>query len=89
MRVRPKAVVVFSAHWQAQGDGVNVNVGEGGGLIYEWAIFCFQTFPSVPCYDWKQSDRYVIGLTEHIYIAFTDFQGSTTKKNTPTSEAKQ
>lgn len=35
-RVKPKAVVVFSAHWQAQGvAGVDVNVGEAGGLIYE------------------------------------------------------
>lgn len=37
--VRPKAVVVISAHWEAGGPkesgGVEVNFGEGDGLIYE------------------------------------------------------
>lgn len=36
-RVKPKAVVVLSAHWEAgkgQG-GVEVNFDEGEGLIYE------------------------------------------------------
>lgn len=35
-RVRPRAVVVFSAHWQAARAGeIEVNVAEGGDLIYE------------------------------------------------------
>lgn len=36
-RVKPKAVIVISAHWEVeQGqDGVEVNFGEGEGLIYE------------------------------------------------------
>lgn len=36
--VRPKAVVVISAHWEAGGQdgGVEVNFGEGDGLIYEY-----------------------------------------------------
>lgn len=37
--VRPKAVVVISAHWEAggpkEGGRVEVNFGEGDGLIYE------------------------------------------------------
>lgn len=41
---RPRAVVVISAHWEAEtsgkgqeggGSGVEVNFGEGDGLIYE------------------------------------------------------
>ena len=40
--VRPKAVVVISAHWEAERglkeeeNGVEVNFGEGDGLIYEY-----------------------------------------------------
>lgn len=45
--VRPEAVVVFSAHWQAggsrhgetQADVVEVNVGEQEGLIYEYGLY--------------------------------------------------
>lgn len=33
--VKPKAVVVFSAHWQAGSDAVQVNTAEITGLIYE------------------------------------------------------
>lgn len=35
--VKPKAVVVISAHWEARRgqEGVEVNFGEGDGLIYE------------------------------------------------------
>lgn len=36
-QVKPKAVVVVSAHWEAVGEegGVEINFGEGDGLIYE------------------------------------------------------
>jgi 4,5-DOPA dioxygenase extradiol len=34
-KVKPHAVVVFSAHWQAEKDTVEVNTGEDMGLIYE------------------------------------------------------
>ena len=36
LKVKPKAIVVFSAHWQAEGrDRIEVNVSEAGDLIYE------------------------------------------------------
>lgn len=35
-RVKPKAVVVFSAHWQADGNNkIQVNTKENADLIYE------------------------------------------------------
>lgn len=34
-QVKPKAVVVFSAHWQAGRDSVQVNTAEMTELIYE------------------------------------------------------
>lgn len=34
-KVKPKAVVVFSAHWQASPNMVEVNTAEMMGLIYE------------------------------------------------------
>ena len=34
-QVKPKAVVVFSAHWQATGKGVEVNTADSGDLTYE------------------------------------------------------
>ena len=34
-QVKPKAVVVFSAHWQAEGQKIQVNTMEHTDLIYE------------------------------------------------------
>lgn len=34
-KVKPKAVVVFSAHWQAGQDTIQVNTAEMTDLIYE------------------------------------------------------
>jgi 4,5-DOPA dioxygenase extradiol len=34
-KVKPKAIVVFSAHWQAGRDFVQVNTAEKTDLIYE------------------------------------------------------
>ena len=35
-KVKPQAVVVFSAHWQAEGnDRVQINAEENAALIYE------------------------------------------------------
>ena len=35
-KVKPKAVVVFSAHWQADGNNkIQVNTKENADLIYE------------------------------------------------------
>ncbi|TKA71785.1 hypothetical protein B0A55_04305 [Friedmanniomyces simplex] len=38
-RVKPKAVVVFSAHWQGERDLVEVNTAESMGLIYDFYGF--------------------------------------------------
>lgn len=37
-KVKPKAVVVFSAHWQAKKDAVQVNTNEITDLIYEYVF---------------------------------------------------
>lgn len=34
-KVKPKAVVVFSAHWQAEPNEIHLNNHEDPGLIYE------------------------------------------------------
>lgn len=34
-KVKPKAVVVFSAHWQAKPNTIHVNTAEMTDLIYE------------------------------------------------------
>jgi len=38
-KVRPKAVVVFSAHWQGERDVVEVNTAESMGLMYDYYGF--------------------------------------------------
>lgn len=35
-KVKPRAVVVFSAHWQAGRDTIQVNTAEKTELIYEY-----------------------------------------------------
>lgn len=37
--VKPKAVVVFSAHWQAGRDTIQVNTAEKTDLIYEYVSY--------------------------------------------------
>lgn len=37
-KVRPRAVVVFSAHWQGGRDTVQVNTAEITPLIYEYVL---------------------------------------------------
>jgi len=38
-KVKPRAVVVFSAHWQASQDTIQVNTAEITDLIYECVLF--------------------------------------------------
>jgi 4,5-DOPA dioxygenase extradiol len=38
-KVKPKAVVVFSAHWQGERDTIEVNMLENTDLIYEYSPF--------------------------------------------------
>jgi 4,5-DOPA dioxygenase extradiol len=40
-KVKPKAVVVFSAHWQAERDVIEVNTAEITDLIYEYVSLLF------------------------------------------------
>ena len=35
-KVKPKAVVVFSAHWQGEPDVIEINTSETTDLIYEF-----------------------------------------------------
>lgn len=37
-KVKPRAVVVFSAHWQAGRDTIQVNTAEITDLIYEYVV---------------------------------------------------
>lgn len=37
-KVKPKAVVVFSGHWEAQPNGIEVNSAEHTDLIYECVV---------------------------------------------------
>ena len=45
-KVKPKAVVVFSAHWQAKPDEIHLNNVEKTDLIYEYAVAPSPYFPS-------------------------------------------
>ena len=38
-KVKPKAIVVFSAHWQGYSDIIEVNTAESQGLIYDYYGF--------------------------------------------------
>ena len=38
-KVKPKAVVVFSAHWQGERDVIEINTFENTELIYEYVSF--------------------------------------------------
>lgn len=40
-KVKPKAVVVFSAHWQAEPSTIEVNTAEINPLIYEYVVRMF------------------------------------------------
>jgi aromatic ring-opening dioxygenase catalytic subunit (LigB family) len=39
-KVKPTAVVVFSAHWQGEKDTIEVNTAETTDLIYEYVFLC-------------------------------------------------
>lgn len=38
-KVKPKAVVVFSAHWQGESTAIHINKEEQTDLIYEYVVF--------------------------------------------------
>jgi hypothetical protein len=35
-KVKPKAIVIFSAHWQGERDVIEINTSENTDLIYEY-----------------------------------------------------
>jgi 4,5-DOPA dioxygenase extradiol len=66
-RVRPKAVVVVSAHWQAAREGIEVNTALKPGLIYE----------SVPRQTRPDADsRSFYGFPDHYYRETFEYVGS-------------
>lgn len=51
-KVKPRAVVVFSAHWQASRDTVQVNTAEMTELIYEYVCFSLLSYFVLP-WEWS------------------------------------
>ncbi|KAK4550870.1 hypothetical protein LTR36_000450 [Oleoguttula mirabilis] len=65
-KVKPKAVVVFSAHWQGDRDTIEVNTAESMGLIYD-----FYGFPA-HYYDFKYPNKGSPELAEKLLNLFKD-----------------
>jgi 4,5-DOPA dioxygenase extradiol len=63
-KVKPKAVVVFSAHWRAERDMVEVNTATSMGLIYD-----FYGFPA-HFYEHKYPNTGSPELAQHILETF-------------------
>lgn len=59
-KVKPKACVVFSGHWEGLTDTIEVNTAESMGLIYD-----FYGFPA-HYYDWKYPNRGSPELAEKV-----------------------
>ena len=77
-KVKPRAVVVFSAHWQGGRDTVEVNTAEITELIYEYVI--------TPSFLWFKRSGDKIMLTALVFTVSLDI---TTRRSTTTSEAKR
>jgi 4,5-DOPA dioxygenase extradiol len=50
-QVKPKAVVVFSAHWQGKPNVIEVNTAETTDLIYEYVSYYTFDRSSRECYS--------------------------------------
>lgn len=74
-KVKPKAVVVFSAHWQAKPNLIQLNNAVDTDLIYESVAI-----PAFPLGELHRSER--AKLTD--MTASTTFLISCTKQSTPT-----
>lgn len=59
-KVKPRAVVVFSAHWQAGRETIQVNTAEKTDLVYEYVEHVFQF-----CSELTKSSFY--GFPSHYY----------------------
>ena len=51
--IKPRALVVVSAHWQPERDTVEVNVEERGELIYEYVSFVLAGWLSAQHHELK------------------------------------
>jgi 4,5-DOPA dioxygenase extradiol len=76
-KVRPKAVVVFSAHWQAGRNSIEVNVAENTSLIYDFGGHVYFVL------------MHHLPLKQHANCVLAGSQHTTTKFNTRTSAAKK
>src|SRR6187402_1408654 len=72
-KVKPKAIVVFSAHWQGERDTIEVNTSEDTDLIYEYVPLLDMLLP------YPKSKAH-----PNLHLVFTAFPRTTTKKSTPT-----
>jgi 4,5-DOPA dioxygenase extradiol len=50
-QVKPKAVVVFSAHWQGKPNVIEINTAENTDLIYEYVRYRTLDKASKECYS--------------------------------------
>ena len=41
-KVKPKAIVVFSAHWQGEPNVIEINTSENADLVYEYVSGLFE-----------------------------------------------
>lgn len=74
-KVKPRAVVVFSAHWQGGRDTIYVNTAEMTDLIYEYAVIR----------PWFVFEWWLMWVTAASMASLT----ITTRKGTPMSGAKK
>jgi 4,5-DOPA dioxygenase extradiol len=76
-KVRPKAVVVFSAHWQAGRNSIEVNVAENTSLIYDFGGHVYSVL------------MHHLPFKQHANCVLAGSQNTTTKFSTRTSAAKK
>jgi hypothetical protein len=76
-KVKPKAVVVFSAHWQAGRNSIEVNVAENTSLIYDFGGHVYSVL------------MHHLPLKQHANCVLAGSQNTTTKSSTQTSAAKK
>lgn len=67
-KVKPKAVVVFSAHWQAGRDTIQVNTAEITDLIYEYVSFFFYLSSCFLC-DFARGYQWWVTRTDYRVVS--------------------
>lgn len=66
-KVKPKAVVVFSAHWQASQNEIQINVAENPGIIYDFHGFPPQYYEYK--YPYKGSPEVAEKVIQNLAVA--------------------